>query len=341
MKTIAATLSVFLGASLLLNAVLASRLSEPERPDDPPAPAAPAAVAPALDRQLEKERREKEELRVRLAALQKSSSEPPTAVAPPASAVASQREKLRAFIRKALQSKKTQNNAPMDPEELAEMSSFLMAYYPALLSPSSDPAKFAEFLAGTLEITAEETGFPLSADQKRRFDDLTRALVEELSAAPQGSAVGRRLGELEAQKRYVAGLSELWTPAQEEKLRENNMMQMDGFGQSRSFSGVNDEALAKSVLDDWTKLLSLDDAQRILADASAQRFVQDLRQLAPPQGADASTAVRSLEYRIEVLKAQQRALDALSGSLTDAQRRQLLKKGVWEYRLFPSPPAQK
>ncbi|HYE99558.1 MAG TPA: hypothetical protein VEJ18_11640, partial [Planctomycetota bacterium] len=195
------------------------------------------------------------------------------------------------------------------------------------------PSKFAGFLTGTYEITLEETGAALSADQKRRFDELTRALVDDLSRVPREAAVERTLGELEAQKRFLAGFTELLAPAQAEGLEKNAMLRLDAMGRQRAFSGTNDAALARSVREDWASLLSLDAAQQVLAEPAAQRFVEDLRRLSLPA---APTPMQSLDYRIETLKAQQRALDALSGSLTEDQRRQLLKKGVWEYRLMPS-----
>lgn len=330
MKTI--TLGVFLGASLLLNAVLASRLSsrEPVPAGRPPAAAAPPA---ALEKELARERAQRQSLQRRL---EEVAREPrPPAVEPPKPAVVSDREKLRAFLRKVLQAKNAGDEGPTDPAELAELSSFMTAYYPALLSPSSDPAKFAAFLTGTYEITLEETGAALSAEQKGRLDDLARALVDELARVPRESAVERTLGELEAQKRFLAGFTGLLTPAQTETLQKNAMLRLDTMGRQRSFSGLDDAALAKSVQQDWTSLLSLDAAQQVLAEPAAQRFVQELGRRAPPDAA--ASPVQALDYRIETLKAQQRALESFSGSLTDAQRRQLQKKGVWEYRSMPSP----
>lgn len=334
-------LAVALGLSLLANLFLIAKLRR--------SPALPAEETAAVTRleartrdleaQLDHARRELNarppsapaSSRTEAAAEADPKKPDPTLAIPPTLL-----ETLKKLLRMMKESQKTGKN--MDQEETREAWGVIAEYWPAMMTPSNKPGKYAEYIGAFLEASLHEAGVPLTEQQRAQMARLGAEVKAKLEAIPDAPGAARQLAEMEVQREQMASAFAAMTPEQRGSTTNLDLLGLR-MGQDRY---VTPENAVNQVVEAWGESMGLEPAQRPLLSGAAQMFAADLERIrreldwsGPPRwgqtSQDPQTVPKMYDYRVRMMKAQMDALKRLEGSLPPEQRERFAKRRLTEF----------
>lgn len=342
------TLSVLLGASLLVNVVLLARRPEPPAPSAPRAKApAPSPTPDAPNEELARERRKSETLEARVRDLeaektvlaQASTSSVPAAAAPGVDRKAALREKLRKLIRMM---KDPKTAAAMSPEDQLEFSDVYMEIYRTQVGRSKDPGPYLDAVKALYEIGLDEAKHPLNVAQSADLDRLFEEFGATLKGVAGASAPERLVKELEAEADLMTRLDGVLTSEQRQQMLTTAGL-AGGFGNMNVVWAERKNA-EQQIVQTWTQAYKLEDAQKGAATAAALSYLGSLDRLnAEYKGRESEiwgSGRESYAYRLKAARAQLDALRALEGALSGPQRDAYLSKPPREIRILDQAGAE-
>lgn len=330
-------LAVLLLASLLGNALLASRLSR--RPEPEPAAARKAPVdrparaeesAATLKESLDAERRKNEELRARIERLE--TDKKVLAQDAPGSAPGGAADKLAAFrakLRKLFNTLKdpAAKAGAVDPDSMVELTDTMMEFFKMSAMRTKEPKLYADYLQAFYEVGLEGEGSPLTADQSAALSKLFVEYGEGLSRVPAAPAGEKLLKEIELEAATMARVRTVLSEQQRAALSKDNM-EVLAASNMMSMSYVSGQGAADQIAKQWSALYQLDPAQLPQATSAAQAYVDAMKRLNEESKGKGnlfanSGSPESYDYRLRSVREQLSALQVLSASMTPAQQERL------------------
>lgn len=347
-------LGVLLGASLLANVLLASRLSRRTETENPAAGRAAAAAAAertvraeeasSLRESLEAERRKNEELRARVERLEtdkKVLAQDLPATPGKAEKLAKFREKLRKMMK--LMKDPAAQAGSVDPDNLVEMTEVMMEFYRLAATRAKDPQAYADYLQAFYEVGLEGEGTTLSADQSQAISRLLHDLGDGLAKLPPTPAGDRLLKEIELEASVAEKLKAVLTEAQRSAIAKGEMTALT-MGNMMSTSYIQKQGGAEQIAMQWTATYQLDPAQQPQVKAAAQAYLDAMARLEAqnkkPFSFDQAGSPESFQRRIQSAREQVAALGLLQSSLTPAQQERIRTQSMREFLLYDTAALQ-
>jgi hypothetical protein len=319
------TLSVLLGASILLNLVLIAR--RPAPPPEPPRRPAPArAVAPAATTPPD---REVAELRSRVRELEAERTARPEAVvaAPAADPRSAFREKL---LRALGVWRDPKRQMSLSPEAQLELSEVMLGFQRARLERFQDPRAYVDLLRTALERMDLDSKKPLAEAQKLALSRTLEEYEAALAGLEGADAWDRYAREMGAEADVLQRLRTFLTPELEAR-----MAMFGGLSPSSSTAPWIERRQADTqVVQTWMSAYGLEEAQRSAVAAAARVYLNSADALNAQMGAAAAPGRESPEWRRRTGQILLDALRSLEGSLTPEQRERLRGRRPAEVRVF-------
>jgi len=341
-------LAVLLGASLLGNAMLMSRLSRRAEPD--PAQTRKSADATAkpiltdetakLRDSLEAEKKKNEELRIRIEHLEtdkKVLAQDSTPGQNKADKLVAFRERLRKLF-KVMKDPAAKAGA-VDPDSMVELTETYMEFFKMAATRSKEPKAYADYLHAFYEIGLEGETTALSQAQSGALSKLFEDFGLSLSKVPSTPAGERLIKEVELEASTMARVRDLLTEPQRALLAKDSMNALAA-GNMMSTSYISGQGGADQIATMWTQSYQLDASQQPQAKIAAQAYLDAMNRLDPDGKAkklnqfDQSGSPESYEYRLRSLREQLAALNMLSASLTPAQQERLRTQTMREFKII-------
>lgn len=344
-------LIVLLGASVIGNVLLASRLSRKAEPD--PAAVRPAAApersprpddAASLRDSLQAEKRKNEELRARIERLETDKK----VLAQDVPVTPGRAEKLEAFrakLRKLMKLMKdpAAQAGAVDPDNMVELTEVMMEFYKLAATRAKDPKTYADYLQAFYEVGLEGEGTALSAEQSQAIQRLLQDLGDGLSKIPPAPAGDRLIREIELESAVGEKLKALLTQAQRDAISKGEMSAMM-MGNMMSTSYVQKQGGAEQIAQMWTAAYQLDPAQQPQVKAAAQSYLDAMSRYEATQkkpfSFDQPGSPEATQRRLQSVREQISALTVLQGSLTPAQQERIRTQTMREFILFDAQAMQ-
>ena len=334
---------VLLGASLLLNAALLIRISrcapgrEPGRGPQEPA---------TLTQQLAGERGKNATLAARIRELEsgyagvRSEATPPRAADHRGSGF---REKVRRYL---LLSTSADDESPEQELALSEAS---VEFKRASVRRAQDKATFAECLAELFEAILQDKGMALSPEKAKELGEALDDFRESLVRTSSDSVLERTVFDLQSEAAVMQRVREHLSEDQGNRLRE--ILGAVGVlsGSTQYYAGK--EQIDGTIVDRWTSLYRLDEAQRPAATSAVRTLADTIRLLKAKsndqEDVDLYGSAAYYTYRIRTQEAQLAALKLLENVMTPGQVERMRSLPLTEFHASNStfieetPPLEK
>ena len=343
MRRFTPVLAVLLLASLLVNALLAARLSR--RPEPEPATARKAAVersgradesVATLRESLDAERKKNEELRARIERLETDkkvlAQDAPGSASGSADKLAAFRAKLKKLFK--MMKDPAAKAGAVDPDSMVELTDTMMEFFKMSATRSKEPKLYADYLQAFYEVGLDGEGAPLTADQSSALSKLFVEYGDGLSRVPPSPAGEKLLKEIELEAATMARVKTILTEQQRTALSKDNLEVLTA-SNMMSMSYIGGQNAADQIAKQWSALYQLDAAQLPQATAAAQSYVDAIKRLNEENKAKGNPftnngSPESYDYRLRSVREQLSALQVLSASMTSVQQERLRTQTVRE-----------
>jgi len=340
-------LIVLLGASLLGNGLLFSRLSRAPEPEKTAPYRAPGAADPAsrtdqialLKESLEAEKKKNEELRTRIERLETDKKvlvQEPTPAAGRSEKLAAFRDKLRKLM-KVMRDPAAKAGA-VDPDSMVELTETMMEFFKLAAIRTREPKTYADYLQAFYEVGLEgDATTVLTPAQSSALSKLFEDFGIALSKVPSSPSGERLLKEIELEGGVMSRVRDLLTGPQRDLLSKDNMNALAA-GNMLSMSYISKQGAVDQISQMWTQLYQLDASQQPQAKIAAQAYMDAMNRAnaegKKSPGFEQSGSPESYEYRLRSVREQLAALNMLSGSMTPAQLERLRTQTLREFMIF-------
>ena len=338
-------LAVLLGASLLANALLVSRLSRRPEPE-PGAPVRPAGAAErasstdqvaSLQASLDAEKKKNEELRTRIERLETDKKVLVQDGVGPGKPdrIAAFREKLRKLMK--VMKDPAAKSGNVDPESMVELTDAMMEFFKMSAVRTKEPKTYAEYLQAFYEIGLEGEGTALTPAQSSALSKLFEDFGTALSKVPSTPSGERLLKEIEIEAGVMSRVREVLSGPQRDLLAKDNMNALAA-GNMLSMSYISKQGAVDQIAQMWTQAYQLEDAQKPQAKVAAQAYLDAMNRAnaegKKSPGFEHAGSAESYDYRLRSVREQLAALNLLSASMTSAQQERLRTQTLREFMIF-------